>query len=357
MITRPALRDYQDLVDRIRARLVNTGGIHELVQIGEVAAPGISDLDLCIFYESGFSQKDTFQSIRQIQQATTIKLDIRFIPVELREYIHWLLPVSTDSPSIAPLPIKTRRHLAYVYLMVLMPEKLRRLSLLMKRRTLSDIDFRQLYSLKYTMQQLALLDSLDTAEVFSLVQQIQNLRLDWIAENSCQPNFSELVDRVHTAVLQGFSKLRFSDFQTNDKGPARIMFDWCTLMDFGRYTSLKIAHLPGTTLLPNQHDSIVPCRLQANYQWGAILGYFYKHPKLSDMLPPVHGTLATHQTQSEHICKLVDIYAQIQDSHRSNGIATGSILRSIYRKDHYKLPNAYRSVCSMLAQLFIGKYG
>ncbi len=356
MISRPVLQDYQALAERVRTKLVNTGGINEVVQVGEVAAPGISDLDLYIFYEPGFSKKDTFDSILEIRQTTNIELDIKFIPVEVREYLHWLLPISTESSLVEQLPLETRRHLAYVYLIVLMPEKLRRLRLLLTRQVPSNIGLRHLYSLKYTMQQLALLNSLNAAEVSTIAEEIQNLRLDWIAGNSCHPQFNELVKKVYTIVLCGLADLEFGDFQCSDEGHVRIMFDWCTLMDFGHYPEFKVAHLPGARIMPEQYDFVIPCHLQASYQWGAILGYFYRHPKFVDLLPPVQGTLSRHVVPSENIIKLVDIYAQIQDSHYSNGLAAGLMFRAICRKDNYKFLSAYRLGCSILAQLFIQKH-
>jgi hypothetical protein len=340
--------DYDQQFKRFVAAMEHVPGIKDCRRIGEVAAPGISDLDMIIIFGDEFDAMAATHAVTEVQQKSVIELDVKFVPIDLESRIPWLLPgINLEG---YPIPDRNaRRELAYVYLLLLLPEKLRRLCLLQARCRFSELGLRHIYSLRYSLEQLVLLGALDAHPVANLVTSIQGLRKDWLGGSVMVEQLRQLARETEKLLRTGLKSLSFPHHDAARKQErCSVLLDWCSLLVMGDEEGVDFSILPMARWLPENQDYLAPFVLHLPSAWADVLSYFYAHPQLQPHLPQVKGELPTPKVRSAVISELVDIYARLQEAHRRHGLERGAILRPLSEKRKPLILRAYKQCCGRL---------
>ncbi len=336
--------DYHQLFDSLASQLHEQEGIISSEHFGSINVPGISDLDVWVFYTPPVDARSIYSVINRVQRSTSIALDVTLMPESLRSGLHFLLPDGGGQPnSQTQLPATARRDLAYAFITIWLPFKYRLLLLALMKNKPTKADLRILHSFRYTLDQFVTLNSLSSGKADAFVLKVDRLRKDYINGNDIAEDFCQTCHELFTTINQAFPAVAVARCITPKKQPPlSLTVDWCNRLTFkGNTFQAAPEGGPWIKLLP---DTLKPFSLNMPANWSGILNYWYGNSRLKPHLAKIKGTLPEPESHSCWLTKQAEILAEQHVTNVQNGFKRGSMIRPLICKTSPKAAAIFRCI-------------
>jgi hypothetical protein len=344
MVVKQSIKKYEKTFSRVTSRLSSIEGVYGCEQFGSIDAPGISDLDIWVFFTSSFQLKDAQQIIKQESKKTSIDLDIKYIPLEHKEEMDFILPnkgLGLDIDLIDDNDEKTR-HLAFAFLCLWLPSKLRELYLLTKKPIASPASLRLLQSIKHSLKQFFILSAVSKNELIHFEKIIDTTRKSFLDGVDVTENIAHISACLYTKINHYILQIDSPVSLKNSNEKVTVFFDWFNVVNFGE-KQVGCEPIFKSSILLKVFPPLYPIRVKLPISWCIPYNYWLNSQWINEARVVMLGNFP-HHDKSTWISEQADIFGNIYKRQSDAGISNGFIGRPLIKKEKPRLLSIARLI-------------
>lgn len=330
----PGPQDYEAAAERVIRALTALPGVVALHRFGEVACPGVSDLDFCLFYDKSIESRPLYAALRRLRRASPVALDCMLVPVELASRLDYL--VSGSGMALPPAlgtvespPPSWRRQLHRSFLFLWVPVKLAALARALVMQHYSPAFLRVLYSLRYSFSLMRSLGSLDLAEMRAFERDIRVLRTAYVAGERDAMRGRELAYRALSLAQRG---MRWPRGGAGVAGGCHFAVDWMSFVCITPEPDAPLQVRVGPRPLGAVRKELLPVVVQLPSRWLEVAAHFFGTAALAPYLPAVRPAVQAPALPWPALQHQAEVFSTLHASFRRHGLRRGSPISPLLRR-------------------------